>query len=320
MDRINSAILSTLIYSDIFDYPLTKEELWKYLISKENIPRKLFNTVIAGQSVTKTLPYISSSLVKQTGSFVCLRVGELKGWVTIFPFFCLRGREHIIQKRIEREKISEKKIIIAKKYAKVLSVIPTVQLIGISGSLSMKNADQKDDVDFFIITKKRTIWLTRLLILLLLQVIGRRRKRTDAYNANKICVNLLFDESDLHFSKERQNLYTAHEIVQMKPLFIRATTYSGFLFANKWITEFLPNVLEIATERQSDRATTRKYTKNRFVAFVEFIAKHLQLAYMRKHRTKEIITDTILAFHPEDKKDKVLGDFNKKIELLSKQR
>lgn len=33
---------------------------------------------------------------------------------------------------------------------------------------------------------------------------------------------------------------------------------------------------------------------------IEFFAKHAQLWYMKRHRTSEVITDTVLRFHPKD--------------------
>ena len=33
---------------------------------------------------------------------------------------------------------------------------------------------------------------------------------------------------------------------------------------------------------------------------LEPVAKYLQLWYMRRHRTHEVLTDTVLRFHPKD--------------------
>src|SRR5687768_3690701 len=40
------AVLKTLLYSDIFDFPLTKHELWKFLISPREIDKKLFDQAL----------------------------------------------------------------------------------------------------------------------------------------------------------------------------------------------------------------------------------------------------------------------------------
>jgi hypothetical protein len=105
------------------------------------------------------------------------------------------------------------------------------------------DADKEDDIDFFIITKKDTLFKTRLLVLLALQLLGLRRKRLEKNPADKICVNFLIDETKLSFSKDKRDIYTAHEILQIKPLFFRDNIYSRFLKANTWVYNFLPNAI-----------------------------------------------------------------------------
>lgn len=45
----------------------------------------------------------------------------------------------------------------------------------------------------------------------------------------------------------------------------------------------------------------------------ELIAKHLQLWYMRRHQTTELISDGVLAFHPKDYTRDVLTAFEKRV-------
>jgi hypothetical protein len=42
----NSSILKALVYSDVFDYPLAKEEIWEFLIGV-NIDRASFEKAIS---------------------------------------------------------------------------------------------------------------------------------------------------------------------------------------------------------------------------------------------------------------------------------
>ena len=42
MGSSKESILKTLLYSDIFNYPLSKEEIWKFLISKNKEDKQIF--------------------------------------------------------------------------------------------------------------------------------------------------------------------------------------------------------------------------------------------------------------------------------------
>jgi len=85
MDSKNQAIIKTLIYSDIFDFPLTKQEIWKYLISNKKISQKDF-----------------------------LKLLKNKKTLSKNNFYFLKGREEIIRKRKDRKKIGVNKIEKAK--------------------------------------------------------------------------------------------------------------------------------------------------------------------------------------------------------------
>ena len=178
----------------------------------------------------------------------------------------------------------------------------------------MNNTEEDDDIDFFIITKKNTIWITRLFCLFTLELLNTRRKREDRRVSDKICLNMFVDEAFLEISKKRQNLYTAHEVLQMKPLFQRENKYKKFLNANMWVEEYMPNSLKGI---MNNELGIKKKKESKFIIYFFFflnpIARKLQYFYMKNHISKEVISDTILAFHPIDYKAKILSAYNKRI-------
>ena len=90
--KVEEAILKTLLYSDIFDFPLTKEELWRFLISDKKIEFEEFNKDL------KKLISIDKEVSKDSSS----------------TFYCLLKRDEIFIKRIENLKEVKKKLAIAK--------------------------------------------------------------------------------------------------------------------------------------------------------------------------------------------------------------
>lgn len=301
------AVLYTILYADLFDYPLTQDEIWKYLIA-------------TSQDVT--IPKISfRSWLKTLSRYISQKDG----------FFCIKGREAIIEMRKKCLIFSRAKRVKAKKIAQKLFFIPSISFIGVSGACAVDNASEEDDIDLFIITKEKTLWISRLLILIILQLFGVRRSKNEKNLKDTFCVNMLIDEANLYLGKEREDLYSAHEIVQMVPLFDRNNTYNTFLVANKWVTNFLPNAFSLRTTRNKTHKGVEKrlsvvqpagqsyahaFAGGRMVlrfSTLEFLAKHLQLLYMKRHVTNEAIRDGFLAFHPFDYREHILKKFNKKI-------
>lgn len=285
----NSSILKTLIYSDIFDYPLTKEELWRFLIAKnvENIDRVTFKKAL-----------------------IMFPPGR---WEYKHGFYFLSGREEIVGKRERRKKEGGKKLDFARKIIQKLSLVPTVSFIGISGGLALENSEKNDDIDLFVITSKNTLWVTRLILVFLLIIMGQYRGRGKK-ESQKVCLNMLIDEESLSFPKKRQDLYTAHEIVQLRPVLNRNNVYEKFMNANRWVKKFLPNGIDIRILGYKDiKKKSPSILISQYLSIFERIAKSIQLSYMKKHRTKETISDHFLAFHPFDYKSFVLKEYNKRL-------
>lgn len=180
---------------------------------------------------------------------------------------------------------------VARRAARILSRIPSVQLVGVTGALSMNNAKKDDDIDVFVIAKKGTLWSTRLSCLLFLT--GMRRTRNDTRVANKICLNMFMTDDRMEITDH--DLFTAHEVLQMQPLFDRKHTYRKFLNANTWVKRYLPNAW-----KQKNTPPQMPDAAVKLFIIPEPLARTLQRWYMRRHTTNEVITDTVLRFHPKD--------------------
>ena len=290
--NLKQASLATLAYSDIFDYPLTSGEVQNYLL--ENKATKT--------QVAKTL----SSLVVEH------KIGEANG------YFFLQKRYGLAKKRITRNKYSKKKYEKAVYFAKLLKLIPTVNLVAITGALSMNNSTASDDIDLLIITAKNTIWTTRFFANLVL--LPYKRSPRSKFQNNKACLNIFIDGSDLKIHDE--NLYTAHEIAQLKPIYNKNNTYAKFVKANSWTYKYLPNwqaesqhvMRKTKYDKRSFNALRFTYLLSRF----EKLLKSFQLNYMRSKITIEQIGDTQLFFHPKDTQEKVLQMYRSRLNRLTK--
>ena len=290
LNQAQASVLKTLVYHGIFDFPLKRNELWDFLISEAKIKRLDFDTAI-------------KNLKKE---FIFERNG----------YFVLKNQGSLIDRRKSNLSIVKEKLGIARFVSNYLALISTIEFIGISGGLALGDADKSDDIDFFIITKENSIFKTRFLILIILQFLGLRRKRNDKNPAGKICVNFLIDKSRLVFPINDRDLYIAHEIGQVRPLFERDKTYSRFLNKNKWIFNFLPNLRPHDFEKVERLEIGLLFRLFIFLVqriFTESISRFIQLVIMRPHKTSEIVANHVLAFNPNDYRVKTLDKLRLKL-------
>jgi len=263
---LDSRALGSILYHNIFDFPLTFSELIKW----ERAPGK----------------------------------GEVKAIVQIKNgFYFLKGRDGIILKRLMRKRISAKKLSIARKASRILSSIPTVKFVGITGALAMENADDGSDIDLIIITRKDALWTSRILVLLALKAIGFPvRRYQDKDQKDKLCLNMWLDETALAWPKKDRNVYTAHEIAQIVPLVNKAKAYERFIFANKWAKEYWPNAIKVQTIKMNPEDSSKLLS-----SLVEPLARKLQMWYMRGKITREVVGIKRAIFHPFDWGKRVLS-------------
>lgn len=288
--NLKLAILATLAYSDIFDYPLTFPEIHQNLILIKSSNYKL-----------------AQALEKLVAEGRVLEVGE---------FYQLKKKENLKNLRLRREKYAAKKIKKVKFATRILAIIPTVKLVGVSGALAVSNTPYNDDIDLFVIAAKNFLWTTRFFCNLLLDFFGLRRKAGCKKVSDKICLNMFITEDSLKLTPT--DLYLAHEILQLKPSFVRGNTYQKFLLANSWVYKFLPNwrfdAQRLKTNARSKRS--KSFVVGRLSLVVENLLKNFQLKLMERRRTTEIISDTKLFFHPNNVHQKVLTEFKKRLKNL----
>jgi hypothetical protein len=204
---LRRAVINTLVYADLFDYPLTRREVQRYLVGEAASMRQ-----------------VAAILDRDTR--LRRHIEETDGLVH------LAGRSPLAMVRSERAAASAQLWPIAGRYGAWIARLPFVQLVGVTGALAMNNAAAGDDIDLFIVVQPGRLWLCRLLVLAVVKLAARR--------GTTLCPNFLISADHLRLSE--RNLYTAHEVAQMIPL-TPTPWYQAFLNANRWVSNFLPNAL-----------------------------------------------------------------------------
>lgn len=283
---LQSAIIKALCYSDVFDYPLTADEVWRGMIECSNATMKQCHKILT-----------RSKLIKEKDGF-----------------YFINWRKNIVDIRKVRQKIAPEKLIIAKRTARIISLIPTVRFVGLSGALAVKNADENDDIDFFIATTPGLVWTTRFFVTVLLDLLMVRRHPGDLDVKNKICPNMFISVDYLTIPKRERDLYSAHEVVQLMPLSDKNNIYQKFISDNDWVEKFLPNACRSIKYQVSSIRYGKIYKIliNLFLP-LEIFLMNLQLWYMRSRRTREVVSRNAIRFHPRDVHDRVLHKYKERL-------
>lgn len=211
LSALESAVLNAVSYAEVFDFPLTAAEVQFNLVS---YPASL----AAVQFVLANSRHLSTYLDQQDG------------------YYFLRGKESSIATRRQRFKAGSLLWPQARAYGRILARVPFVRLVAVTGALAVNNAREGDDIDYLIVTEPGRLWLCRALIILLVKIAARQ--------GNIICPNYFLSTEALALSN--QDLFTAHELLQMRPLF-GFDIYCQMLSANSWAQRFLPNAFAART-------------------------------------------------------------------------
>jgi hypothetical protein len=203
LSRLESAVVEAIAYADVFDWPLTPDEVHRYLPVRAALGE--VEAALAGPAI---------------GRFVERSDG----------FLTLAGRTGLVADRLRRATVSRALWPRAIRHARLVAALPFVRLVAITGSLAVDAADDAADVDLLVVTADGRVWLTRAMSMGVVRFAALSRLR--------LCPNYLVAESALRI--EERSLFTAHELVQMVPVG-PSPAYAELLRLNAWFRDFLPN-------------------------------------------------------------------------------
>lgn len=215
LSELQSAVLKTTIFFDIFSYPLTAYELWRYL----NLPASFIDVCEAALFLTNQ-------------EFLETKQG----------FYFLPHQEKLIDIRQERYHYANRKLKIARKVTRLFCLLPTVKFVALSNLIGRHNLRDGSDIDLFIITKKNRIWITRLFCAGLMKIL--RQRPTPENKRDKICLSFYIDEKHLDLSSlaDGKNDYYFHFwLAGLHPIYDAGAYHHQLMQANSWLKAYLPN-------------------------------------------------------------------------------
>ncbi len=280
-------VLRTLWYKQIFDCPIGMYEISHYLMG---------NRIDS----LEELKYLLTELFRK--DLIEFNNGK-------YHFKNAKDTNWVSRKNDSKELVGK-----GMEIAKVVSKIPWITMIGLTGSVSALNAGKNDDIDFFIVTEKNRAWITRLFLVLLLKFMNVYR--TDKNYAGKICPNIIIDETQLEWPKAKQNLYTANEILMLRPIYYRNNQYFRFLNYNAWVNKFFPNFFWDTYVGQTTPNKKLELPHSKIIDGVEFMLRTAQRVYMKRKKTTEITKPNLIHFNKVDWTKKILDELEEVENLL----
>ncbi|HLI93820.1 MAG TPA: hypothetical protein VKU83_09430 [Puia sp.] len=218
--QLRSSILKVVAYFDLFSYPLAMEDIVYFLD-------------------TDTDEY---TIRKEIGELVhdgCLfRTGA---------YYSLRDDPALAEKRNRGRLHADEMFPVARKGAQLLYQFPFVRGVFISGSLSKRCADDKADIDYFIVTTAGRLWIARTLMHLFKKLTYMRGRQ------HRYCMNYYVDEAAMEIREK--NIFTATELLTLIPASGDGCVASFFL-ANEWTTRFYPRYGQRNRESMSTRGSS----------------------------------------------------------------
>lgn len=201
---LEDAILQSVIYAAVFDYPLTLPQLRQTLLFVRADEAAI-------SAAYEASPFLRAHVECHDGFF--------------FP----RGRRDLLSRRRQRETVSRD---LMQRFAGPLSVLvrlPFVRMVALSGSLAHQNADGDADLDLFVIASARRVWTVTVTAIVLARLRGWRKH---------LCLNYVISDRTLRVAQA--DLFAANQIVHLRPL-SGAATFAAFLDANHFVRRFYPN-------------------------------------------------------------------------------
>lgn len=200
------AILRSVLYASLFDYPLMLDELYFSLIESEQTTAEILAVFDGSEPLQRLLEY---------------RDG----------FFFPAGRGDLVAERRRRETRSRAFLDSHRPLLRMLCALPFTRTVALSGSIGHLNLETDGDLDLFIITRGPRVWTVTLAAIVLARLLGRRRE---------VCLNFVVSDASLRI--EQQDLFTANQVIHLKPM-LGADLLARLWEENPFIGRVYPNAV-----------------------------------------------------------------------------
>lgn len=202
-DILEDAIVKTVAFFDVLDYPLTIMEIHDRLLGFE-----------------ANVDEIQSVLEKSK------RVSFINGYVV------LPERDRIIEMRLRNVSADLDLWKRVKRYEWMFRIVPFVQGVYVCNRLALTQGSRESDIDVFVIAEEGRMFIVRTFLLFLSQIFGVRRHGDRV--ARRFCLSFFVDTSLVNLqplSDGASDIYFSYWVLLLRPIFsaFDIRTYNSWL-------------------------------------------------------------------------------------------
>src|SRR5258708_24238302 len=160
---VDKALLRAIMYFDVFNYPITAQEA--HAFAPGIIENKTYEAALEN--------LVAEKIIFQFGKF-----------------YSIQNNHELAERRRRGNLLAEEKMETARRYSRLISSFPFVLAVLLSGSISKGFMEESSDIDFFIITEAKRLWIVRCALAVF--------RRVFLFNSHKnLCTNYFIDTENL---------------------------------------------------------------------------------------------------------------------------
>lgn len=284
-------------YFDIFHYPVTAFEVWKWLYAP-------------------TQPWTFCDVMTALRESTALRsqVHEYRG------FYGLGDVAVNVADRQERFLDALRKYRRLMRVLQYLARLPHVEGIAVCNSLAFHHTTAESDIDLFLITQPRRVWTVRFLAV---AAMAAMRLRPGEARQDPVCCSFFVDHDLLPMAGLKiaeDDPYLAMWHATLTPLVDRGHVFARLRAENAWVSVVLPHAPP--TRRPIiHRRTIRWQLPGSLVAeetLRTFQERRLnaQVTRLKNKDSRVVVNNKMLKFHENDRRAAIAVALEEKLSIL----
>ncbi len=290
-------IIKTIVFFDLFSYPLTAWEIWQNLAIKIDL--------LVLESALDEFLQQENILETKNG------------------FYFLAGREELICTRRERYNYANYKIKLARQASFLFRLLPSVKMVAVSNLIGHHNLRDESDIDILIIASPRRLWLARFFCTGLMKIANKRPNKQ--CKRNKICLSFYASVDSLNMESLRNGIhdpYFDHWFLGLQTVYDSSNIISYLRFKNTWLNQAFPNSFLLKNNFPDNYFKRNLMERILFVwcNFLNLLAKDIQLLIMPQQmkdlaviKSGVLISDNILRFYLNDRREEFYQKYNNRL-------